>query len=171
METRLYNIFKSKNATKLARPILESSYKVLLETILSVTIRQPVHFLQRVGFLATFNLQINITLVIFWEKLQNNIPYSYLLKFLKKAGATSGDYWELGDDNFPRISWSHFQMVWEKETRIEYFINIMALCKWSCCHWVILPFGKKNSARFHFPLHSLSIISERWNCFRNDKDK
>ena len=65
METRLYNIFKSKNATKLARPILKSSYKVLLETILSVTLRQPVHFLRTVEFLATFNLQINITLVIF----------------------------------------------------------------------------------------------------------
>ena len=65
METRLYNIFKSKNATKLARPILKSSYKVLLEAILSVTLRQPVHFLQTVEFLATFNLQINITLVIF----------------------------------------------------------------------------------------------------------
>ena len=65
METRLYNICKSKNATKLARPILLSSYKVLLEKILSVTLRQPVHFLRAVEFLATFNLQINITLVMF----------------------------------------------------------------------------------------------------------
>ena len=60
-------------------------------------------------------------------------------------------------DNFPRISWCHFQVVWEKETRIGYFINIMTLCKWSCCHRVILHFGKKNSARFfmfhftHYP--------------------
>ena len=59
METRLYNIFKSKNATKLARPIPKTSYKVLLETRLSVTLRQPVHFLGTVEFLATFNLQIN----------------------------------------------------------------------------------------------------------------
>ena len=65
METRLYNIFKRQNATKLARPILKSSHKVLLETILSVTLRQPVHLLRTVEFLATLNLQINITLVIF----------------------------------------------------------------------------------------------------------
>ena len=65
MDTRLYNIFKSENATKLARPILKSSYKVLLETILSMTLNQPVHFLRTVEFSAAFNLQINITLVIF----------------------------------------------------------------------------------------------------------
>ena len=45
METRLYNIFKSKNATKLTKPIIESSYKVQLDNILFVTIKQPVHFL------------------------------------------------------------------------------------------------------------------------------
>ena len=44
METRLYNIFKSKNATKLTKPIIESSYKVQLDNILFVTIKQPVHF-------------------------------------------------------------------------------------------------------------------------------
>ena len=63
METKLYNILEIKNAAKLARPILKSSYKVLLETILSVTLRQPVHFLRAVEFLATLNLQIDITLV------------------------------------------------------------------------------------------------------------
>ena len=45
METRLYNIFKSKNATKLTKPIIESSYKVQLDNILFVTTKQPVHFL------------------------------------------------------------------------------------------------------------------------------
>ena len=45
METRLYNIFKSKNAAKLTKPIIESSYKVQLDNILFVTIKQPVHFL------------------------------------------------------------------------------------------------------------------------------
>ena len=33
MEARLYNISKTKNATKLAKPTLESSYKFLLGTI------------------------------------------------------------------------------------------------------------------------------------------
>ena len=65
MDTRLYNIFKSENATKLARPILKSSYKVLLETILFMTCDPACAFLRTVEFLATFNLQINITLVIF----------------------------------------------------------------------------------------------------------
>ena len=31
--TRLYNIFKSKNAMKLTKPIIEISYKVLLDKI------------------------------------------------------------------------------------------------------------------------------------------
>ena len=53
METRLYNIFKSKNTTRLAKPILKSSYKVLLETILFVTLRRPVHFVWVIEFLAT----------------------------------------------------------------------------------------------------------------------
>ena len=44
-ETRLYNIFKSKSATKLTKPIIESSYKVQLGKILFVTIKQSVHVL------------------------------------------------------------------------------------------------------------------------------
>ena len=74
------------------------------------------------------------------------------LEVLKESWGNVRGLLGTGGDNFPRISWSHFQMVWEKETRIEYFINIMTLSKWSCCHRVILPFGKKNSARF-FTLH------------------
>ena len=73
MDTRLYNTFKSKNATNLARPILKSSYKVLLGKVLSVTLKQGVHFLGAVEFLGTFNLQIDITLVTSWENLQSNI--------------------------------------------------------------------------------------------------
>ena len=74
------------------------------------------------------------------------------LEVLKESWGNVRGLLGTGGDNFPRISWSHFQMVWEKETRIEYFINIMTLSKWSCCHRVILPFGKKNSARF-FTFH------------------
>ena len=44
METRLYNIFKSKNATKLTKPTIQSSYKVLLDKNLFVAIKRPVHF-------------------------------------------------------------------------------------------------------------------------------
>ena len=56
METRLYNIFKSKNATNMTKPIIESFYKVLLDKILFVTIKQPVHFLWAVEFLTIVNL-------------------------------------------------------------------------------------------------------------------
>ena len=56
METRLYNIFKRKNDTKLTKPIIESSYEVLLDKILFVTIKHPVHFLWAVELLTTFNL-------------------------------------------------------------------------------------------------------------------
>ena len=74
------------------------------------------------------------------------------LEVLKESWGNVRGLLGTGGDNFPRISWSHFQMVWEKETRIEYFIKTMTLCKWSCWHRVILPFGKKNSVRF-FTFH------------------
>ena len=62
METRLLNTFISKNVTKLAKTILKSPYKFLLDTILLATLIRPVHFIWAVKFLATFNLEINILL-------------------------------------------------------------------------------------------------------------
>ena len=50
MKTRLYNIFKSKIATKFVKPIIESSYKVLLDKLLFVTIKRPVHFYGPLNF-------------------------------------------------------------------------------------------------------------------------
>ena len=64
METKMYNIFKTKKATKLAKLILKRSYNILLETVLFVALRRLVLFLLAVEFLATFSLQIDITLVI-----------------------------------------------------------------------------------------------------------
>ena len=64
MKTRLCNIFKSENAAKLTKPNIESSHRVLLDKILFVTIKRPVHFLWAVEFLTTFNLQIDINLAI-----------------------------------------------------------------------------------------------------------
>ena len=55
MEKILYNTFKSKNAANLAKPITESSYKVLLDKILFVTIKPPVPLLRVVEFLTSFN--------------------------------------------------------------------------------------------------------------------
>ena len=40
----------------MTKPIIESPYKVLLDKILFVTIKQPVHFLWAVEFLTTVNL-------------------------------------------------------------------------------------------------------------------
>ena len=56
IETRLYNIFKRKNATKLTKPIIESPYKVLLDKILFVTIKWPMHFVWAAELLTTFSL-------------------------------------------------------------------------------------------------------------------
>ena len=44
MKTRLYNIFKSKIAANFVKPIIESSYKVLLDKLSFVTIKRPVYF-------------------------------------------------------------------------------------------------------------------------------
>ena len=56
MERRLYNIFKSKNATKLSKPIIESHYKVLSDKILFNTIKRLVLSLWTVELLTTFKL-------------------------------------------------------------------------------------------------------------------
>ena len=64
MKTRLDNVFKSRNASKLAKPILKSSYKALSETILFAALRQHMRFLWAVRLLAIFKLQIDINLAI-----------------------------------------------------------------------------------------------------------
>ena len=72
METRLPNIFKTTNVTNLTKVIQESSYRVLQVTSKQKTLKQPVYFLKAVEFCPTFDIQIDITLAIFWEKLQNH---------------------------------------------------------------------------------------------------
>ena len=54
METRLYNIVKNKNATKLTKFIIETFHKILLDKISFVTIKRPVHFLWAIEFLNNF---------------------------------------------------------------------------------------------------------------------
>ena len=71
METRLSNIFKSTNVTNLAKIIQESSYRVAQVTSKWKTLKQSVYFLKAVEYCPTFNIQIDITLTISWEKLQN----------------------------------------------------------------------------------------------------
>ena len=68
MEKRLPNIFKSTKVTKLTKAILKSPYKV---TSKWKTLKQPVYFSKAVDFWPTFDIQISITLAIFWEKLHN----------------------------------------------------------------------------------------------------
>ena len=72
METRFSNIFKTTNVTKLTKVILGSSYRVLQVTSKWKTLKQLAYFLRAVQFWPTFDIQINVTLAIFWEKLQNH---------------------------------------------------------------------------------------------------
>ena len=72
METRLSNIFKTTNVTNLTKVIQQSSYRVLQVTYKSKTLKQPVYFLKAVEFWPAFDIQVDITLAVFQEKLQNH---------------------------------------------------------------------------------------------------
>ena len=67
MEIRLFNMFKTTNVTKLIKAILESSYRILKVTSIRKALKRPVHFLRAFEFWAMFNIQIDISLAIFWE--------------------------------------------------------------------------------------------------------
>ena len=71
METGLSNIFKTTNVTNLTKVIQQNSYRVLQLTSKWKTLKQPVLFLKAVEFWSTFDIQVDITLAIFREKLQN----------------------------------------------------------------------------------------------------
>ena len=71
METRFSYIFKTANVMKLTRAILENSYRVQQATSKWKTLDRSIYFLRTVEVWATFDVQISITLAIFWEKLQN----------------------------------------------------------------------------------------------------
>ena len=72
METRLSNTYKTTNVTDLTKVILESSYRVLQIKSNWKTLKQPAYFLKAVELCPTFDIQIDITLAIFGEKLQNH---------------------------------------------------------------------------------------------------
>ena len=72
METRLFNIFKTTHVTNLTKVILDSSYKILQITFKWKTLKQPVYFLKAVEFCPTFDIQNDITLATFREKLQTH---------------------------------------------------------------------------------------------------
>ena len=71
MKERLYNIFKTTNITKLTKAILKSSCRVLQVVCKWKTLKKPVYFLRAVEFWPIFDIQININLAMFWEKLKN----------------------------------------------------------------------------------------------------
>ena len=68
----IQNVLHTTNVTNLAKVIQESSYRVLQVTYKQKTIRQSVYFLKAVEFGPIFDIQIDITLAIFREKLQNH---------------------------------------------------------------------------------------------------
>ena len=72
METRLSNIFQTTNVTNLTKIIQKSSYRVLQVTSKWKTLKQPIYFLKAVEFWPTFDIQVDIALAVFWEKLQNH---------------------------------------------------------------------------------------------------
>ena len=63
METRLFNIFKSTNVTKLIKVILESSYRVLQVICKWKTLKQHIYFLKAAEFWPAltgfYNLYVN----------------------------------------------------------------------------------------------------------------
>ena len=69
METRLFNIFKSTNITNLAKVIQETPYIILQVTLKWKTLKQFCS--KAVEFCPTFDIQIDIFLAIFRERLQN----------------------------------------------------------------------------------------------------
>ena len=69
---RLSNIFKTTNVTNFTKAILKRCYRVPWVTSKWKTLKQPVYFLKAVEFWPTFDIQVDITLAIFREKLQNH---------------------------------------------------------------------------------------------------
>ena len=67
METRLPNIFKTKNVTNLTMVIQQNSYRVLEVTSKWKTLKQPAYVLKEVEFWPTFDIQVDINLAIFRE--------------------------------------------------------------------------------------------------------
>ena len=72
--TRVFHgneIFKTTNVIKLTKIIVESSYIVLQVTSKLKKLKQPIYVPWVVEFWSIFDIQIDITLAISWEKLQN----------------------------------------------------------------------------------------------------
>ena len=65
MEMKLSKNYKCHEADQ---GRLKSPYEVLQVTLQFKTLKQTLHFLWVVEVLATFNLQSDITLALFWEK-------------------------------------------------------------------------------------------------------
>ena len=72
METKFSNIFKATNVTNLTKVNQQNSYRILQVTSKRKTLKQPVYFLKAVEFWPTFDIQVDITLAILREKLQNH---------------------------------------------------------------------------------------------------
>ena len=51
----------------LIKAVLESSYRVLKVTFIRKALKRPIHVLRAFEFWAMFNIQIDISLAIFWE--------------------------------------------------------------------------------------------------------
>ena len=63
------NTFKITNITNLTNVIQQYSCRVLQVTSKWKTLKQPVYFLKAIEFWPTFDIQVDITLAIFWLKV------------------------------------------------------------------------------------------------------
>ena len=71
METRLSNIFKTTNVTNFTKDILKS-YKSSISYIQIENTKTTRLLFKGSWNLPYFDTQIDITLAVFWEKLQNH---------------------------------------------------------------------------------------------------
>ena len=120
IETRLSNILKTTNVMNFTKAILKSSYRVLQVTFKQKTLKQPVYFLKAVEFCSTFDIQIDITLAIFREKLQNHT--------FQKAHRSQNGPSNMLFFNFCLLPFSKFQMTIVKNFIMDFL-----------CSWEVLP--------------------------------
>ena len=68
---------------KLTKAMIESSYRVLKVTFTGKTLKRSIYFSRTNESWATFYIQIDITLVIFWEKIGERLM---ILEKLRNKG-------------------------------------------------------------------------------------
>ena len=135
MEKRLSYIFRTKNIMKLTKTIVKSFYWVVQVTSNLKTLKEPVYCLRVVKFWPTSDIQISITLAIFWECCE-----TALLRNSHKS-----------------LKRSHHS---QKSHPLR---NNGPLKKWKICVFWWLFLHNKNCWRFEFLTFGQRFIFEKWS--------